>query len=58
MNILQQNNNKYFWIKYDLGQEYYISQVQPDGGSNSWPPDHDSSYQWYGCSNHLAISDL
>ena len=31
--------NWYFWLKYDLGQKYYA----PDLGSNSWPPDHDST---------------
>ena len=33
----------YFWFKYDLGQKYYAPQVQPDQGSNSWRPDHDST---------------
>ena len=33
----------YFWFKYDLGQKYYTCQVQPDQGSNSWLPDHDST---------------
>ena len=34
----------YWWIKYDLGQKYYAPQVRPDWGSNSWPPDHDSTF--------------
>ena len=34
----------YFWFKYDLGQKYYAPQVRPDRGSNSWPPDHDSTF--------------
>ena len=25
----------YIWFKYDLGQKYHASQVQPDRGSNS-----------------------
>ena len=33
----------YFWFKYNLGQKYHAPQVQPDRGSNSWPPDHDST---------------
>ena len=33
----------YFWFKCDLGQNYYTPQVQPDWGSNSWPPDRDST---------------
>ena len=33
----------YFWFKYDLGQKYYATQVRPDRGLNSWPPDHDST---------------
>ena len=32
-----------FFFKYNLGQKYYAPQVQPDRGSNSWPPDHDST---------------
>ena len=36
--------NWYFWLKYDFGQKYYTPQVQPDWGSNSWPPDHDSTF--------------
>ena len=31
-------------IKYDLGQKYYAPQDRPDQGSNSWPPDHDSTF--------------
>ena len=36
--------NQYIWIKYDLGQKYYAPQVQTGRGSNSWPPDHDSTF--------------
>ena len=36
-------NTIYIWFKYDLGQKYYAPQVQPHQGSNSWPPDHDST---------------
>ena len=36
--------SRYFWIKYDIGQKYYAPQVQPDWGSNTWPPDHDSTF--------------
>ena len=36
---------RYFWFKYDLGQKYQAPQVQPDWGSNSLPPDHDSTLQ-------------
>ena len=32
-----------FWFKYDLGQKHQAPQVRPDRGSNSWPPDHDST---------------
>ena len=35
---------KYIWFNYDLVQKYYTPQVQPDQGSNSWPPDHDSTF--------------
>ena len=38
------HHQTYFWIKYDLGQKYYTPQVWPDRGSNSWPPDDDSSF--------------
>ena len=31
-------------FKYDLGQKHQAPQVQPDWGSNSWPPDHDSTF--------------
>ena len=31
-------------IKYDLGKKYYALQVRPDQGSNSWPPDYDSTF--------------
>ena len=34
----------YFLIKYDLGQKYCAPQVQPNRGSNSWPPDHDNTF--------------
>ena len=34
----------YFWFNHNLGQKYYTPQVQPDWGSNSWPPDHDSTH--------------
>ena len=30
----------YLWLK----QKYYTPQFQPDMGSNSWPPDHDSTF--------------
>ena len=33
-----------FWFKYYLGQKYQAPQVRPDRGSNSWPPNHDSSF--------------
>ena len=33
-----------FWLKYDLGQKYYAPQVRPDRGSNSLPPDHESTF--------------
>ena len=32
---------EYFWIKYDLGQKYYAPH---DRGSNTSPPDHDSTF--------------
>ena len=31
---------KYFLFKYLLGKKCYV----PDQGSNSWPPDHDSTF--------------
>ena len=31
-------------FKHDLGQKYQATQVQPKQGSNSWPPDHDSTF--------------
>ena len=34
----------YFWFNYDSGQKYYAPKVSPDRGSNSWPPDHDSTF--------------
>ena len=34
----------YFWIKYDLGQKCHAPQIRPTRGSNSWPPDHDSTF--------------
>ena len=39
----------YNWFKYDLRQKYHAPQVRPDLGSNSWPPDHDSTVHvtWY-----------
>ena len=40
---------KYFWFKGNLGQKYYAPQIWPDWGSNSWPPDHDSTF-------HVKIS--
>ena len=33
----------YIWFKYALGQKYHAPHVWPDQGSNSWPPDHDST---------------
>ena len=33
----------YVCFKCDLGQKYYAPQVRPDRGSNSRPPDHDST---------------
>ena len=33
-----------FWFKYDLGQKYQAPQVRPNQDSNSWPPDHDSTF--------------
>ena len=44
----------YFWFKYDSGQKYYASQVQPDRGSNSWPPDHDRTFNTW--DNLLGLS--
>ena len=40
---LTQLTNSNLWFKYDLGQKYYVPQVRPDQGSNSQPPDHDST---------------
>ena len=34
----------YVWFKYDLGQKYQATQIRPDLGSNSWPPDCDSTF--------------
>ena len=34
----------YVWFKYDLGQKYQAPQVRPDRDSNSWPPDHNSTF--------------
>ena len=31
-------------IRYDSRQKYYAPQVEPDPGSNSWPPDHDRAF--------------
>ena len=36
--------HEYFWFKYDIGQKYYAPHVWPEWGSNSSPPDHDSTY--------------
>ena len=33
-----------FCFKYDLEQKYHAPQVRPEGGSNSWPPDHDNTF--------------
>ena len=33
-----------FWFKYYLGHVNQTPQVQPNQGSNSWPPDHDSTF--------------
>ena len=41
--LLKQNKFFYVLFKYDLGQKYYAPQVRPDRGSNSRPPDHDST---------------
>ena len=35
-----------FWFKYYLGQKYYAPHVRRDRGSNSWPPDHDSTFHF------------
>ena len=34
----------YFWIKYWLRQTYYAPHARPNQGSNSWPPDNDSTF--------------
>ena len=34
----------YLWFKYDLEQKYQALHVRPDWCSNSWPPDHDSTF--------------
>ena len=39
--------NWYFWFKHDLGQMGYAPQVRPNWGSNSWPPDHDSTLNFH-----------
>ena len=49
-----------FWIKYDLGQRYYATQVRSEPGfelmtSRSW---QFISCHWDACSNHLAISEV
>ena len=36
--------SRYFWFKYDSGQKDYTPRDRPDRGSNSWPPDHDSTF--------------
>ena len=51
---------RYFWIKYDLGQKYYYAPPTPRPGfelmnSRLWQY---SSCHWDACSNHLAISDF
>ena len=33
-----------FLVQVWLRQKYYASQVRPNRGSNSWPPDHDSTF--------------
>ena len=33
-----------FGFKHDLGQKNYAPQLRSDMGSNSWPPDHDSTF--------------
>ena len=33
----------YFWFKCDLGHKYHAPKVRPNWGSNSWPPDHNST---------------
>ena len=33
----------YAWFKYNLRQKYHAPQVRLDWGSNSRPPDHDST---------------
>ena len=33
----------FFLFKYDLGQKYHVPQVRPNRGSNSLPPDRDST---------------
>ena len=34
----------FVWLKYDLGQKYQAPQVRPNRGSDSRPPDHDSTF--------------
>ena len=38
------NNFHYFGFMYALGQKYCAPQVRLNQGSNSWPPDHDSTF--------------
>ena len=35
---------RHILFKYDLGQKYSVHQDQPELGSNSWSPDHDSTF--------------
>ena len=59
---------KYVYLKIIFLDQYhlrqiskcYAPQVRPNRGSNSWPPNHDSTFpcHWDACSNHLAISDF
>ena len=56
-----------YWFKYDLGQKYQAPQVRPDRGSNSWPPDHDSTFQvtempalttWPSVTSYMLITSI
>ena len=49
-----------FLVQVQLRQKTFTPQVQPDSGSNSWPPHHESTFHvtWDTCSNYLAISDF
>ena len=33
-----------YWFKYYLRHKYQAHQVRPNQGSNSWPPDHNSTF--------------